>query len=644
MNDLHSFPTIKMGAAKAKVATAKAKMATFFNKINPFHSKSTQHHNTVPAYPDPLMHLSNVDVNLNRDPLVFKTPKGKKTHDPISITSASVLHPAIDVNDLAVFKTLNGKKTHDTISSEPLEHPLQKDAKLNDPVLFNTPDGKQFALERDLIKENSPFLKTLLDAHPKYSIETNPFESDKVSKVMDILKDKKYEDAEWLQSFMAKQSPSEINDLLQITSHLDLPNLLDKLYDSILFLQEEYWAVVKGLDHVFQDIVLNRKKSMHKVMEERLEEAHIKFQGPYITLDDPKLDLKNNPDLKDLLVKASYLFGNIEIHSASGLDLIKESKFCKRVPVFIDLKNQVLEPKDVENSMANANVVDLSIQNCALSTTFVKVLSKELTKLSNLISFTFENSNIGDREAKILSKSLESQKRIESISLAHNSIGNKGFSAIMKGLKSVYLQDLSLNGNKISNIQPLADTAPHLPNLAYINLNGNSIRGSSVASVISAFNKKTSKLQTLLLRKNLIEDKDGKKMALELSDSNIVGLDLQENLFKKDGVLKLVETLPDSKVKYLGLAYNNVNPQVANQLVDILKHHKMHLKALTLSYNHYGGQFAQSFEKMCGDLHISCSLDSIRPENFQPHSPTKGRGIPFGLFRVVENEMSSYQW
>ena len=581
---VYSLPGFKMEAAKAK-------MKKWANKINPFHSKV----------------------------------KNSQPHPPIPPAS----HPVMEHSAPPIYK--------------------------NDRVIMQTADGVSYALDRKLIEETSPFLHSITQENPNNVLDMYPFGANQVHKVMEMWKGKKYEDTEWLQVnfitlntfiiyvIVRDQSSQEINEILLIAKHMDLTGLLDNLYEAIVFLQDHYFEVVKHLDSTFQQAVFSKKRALHKEVEMDLLKEQVRMEGSHIILDN--LDTESNLKLKKLVTKASFLFDKIEIQSAASLEILKESNMCRRAQVFINIKKQKLEPKNLEGAIGHVNVEHISITYCRMSSKSVSTLSQEISKCPNLSSLSLDGINLKDDGAKSLSMSFRNLKYLESLSMSHNKIGNKGLSYIINGLDSLYVRELSFDDNQISNIKPLADAATRLPFLNYINFNQNRISGDSVASVINAFGETTSQLKTLLLRNNKINDQDGKEMAINLPESSIVSLDLQENNLKRDAVSKLVENLPDSSVKYLGLAYNNLNEKVANDLVDGLKDRKIRLEGLTLTYKHYSPSFQRSFEGVCNRLRIAYSLETFSPDKFRSKvDPMNGDHDHFHLFRVVENDRNRYDW
>ncbi|KAJ9453042.1 Protein phosphatase 1 regulatory subunit 37-like protein [Diplonema papillatum] len=168
--------------------------------------------------------------------------------------------------------------------------------------------------------------------------------------------------------------------------------------------------------------------------------------------------------------------------------------------------------------------------SCASASSDHHVMERLANNDRSFVRIDFGETDLGDEGALRLAACLRKNACVLSLVLSFSSVGPAGVEALCQSIgRRSPLSTLCLNGNRISDVAPIAALLEQNPCLTYLNLGGNRINAAGMVSLLQAL-RTNSKLAFLNLGGNDIEIEDPAVIKRELAGNEaLLLLDLQGN-------------------------------------------------------------------------------------------------------------------
>lgn len=290
----------------------------------------------------------------------------------------------------------------------------------------------------------------------------------------------------------------------------------------------------------------------------------------------------------------------------------------------------------------NLTLTDLDLSANLLKDRGVIACAKALKSNSDLpIAYLKLRSNqMGVESAKELAAYLKNNRTLKLLDLGFNCIGNEGAQVLSEALtdhKTLTILDLSSNSIQEAGAETVSKNFLQNKSLTALTLNGNELIGKNKGKVCLQDFLSNSKLKTLSLQDNKIDNESIKECAKALTgNSTLTVLDLSGNSIKDEGVKELAKVLSsNSTLTKLFLRHNNIGNEGAKELANVLTSNAV-LTQLFLNLNDIGKEGAvalveslkQNTTLVTLDLMMNSQIEENEKEEiFNPSNPQVNKVI-----------------
>ena len=239
----------------------------------------------------------------------------------------------------------------------------------------------------------------------------------------------------------------------------------------------------------------------------------------------------------------------------------------------------------------NMQLQELYLHNNLLRTEGIIRIAKALQNVSTLTLFTIGDNGVGESAAKCIATVLSRNTKLKELYLHNNFFGTQGIITIVRAMKNVSaLEKFSIGANEIKEAaaDDVAELLSHNTNLIELYLHNNLFKTNGMIKIIKAL-KNISSLKKFSIGANDTGKEAAGVIAQLLSRNNkLIEVYFHNNILSTQGMIKIANGLQNvSNLTKFSIGDNKVGEEAADHLASFLCNNTK-LMELYLHSNHIG--------------------------------------------------------
>ena len=296
-----------------------------------------------------------------------------------------------------------------------------------------------------------------------------------------------------------------------------------------------------------------------------------KYNAGEVAADNIAAIVSQNSKLKILDLQ------NNNFKTAGMIKIARALKRCSSLTLFSINNNDVGEEAAEDLGVVfsqNLKLQKLDLQNNNFKTLGMMKIAKALQNISSLTWLSINHNGVGEEAADDIAAVLSQNINMQTLGLQNNNFKTRGMIKIANGLKnSSSLTWFSINNNSVGEeaADDIARVLSQNTKLKTLDLQRNNFKTKGMIKIAKALQDSFSLTWFIINDNNVGEEAAGDIATVLSQNTNLQVLDLQNNNFKTEGMIKIVKALRNCpSLTLLSINNNDVGDEAADDIAIVL--------------------------------------------------------------------------